>query len=119
MTVDQLITKARHAIETDQPNLARIYMAKALADIAASKPNRNPFAEFMQRVTDGLDHFIEVMCSFGAAVDNANRRTQADFALVPMPLLPLHTAPAMNRLPTFVTPTITNPHLAQRISHGS
>ena len=57
MTTDELITRARRAIETGQPNLAQLYMRKALEQTEQHRRQLDPWRALranLQAFSDGL-----------------------------------------------------------------
>lgn len=62
MTTDYLITKARRALETGQPNLAKLYMRKALEQTEQHRRELNPWRELRQHLqafSDGLQGIVK------------------------------------------------------------
>lgn len=54
MTTDELITRARKAIETGQPNLAQLYMRKALLQTDQQRRELNPLKWELRRLGAGF-----------------------------------------------------------------
>lgn len=66
MTTDQLITKAIHAINTGQPNLAQLYMRKAAQQIEQHRQQLDPhrrqrqqLQQAAERMRRGLQQFVD------------------------------------------------------------
>lgn len=85
MTPDDYICKAIRAIETDQPNLAMLYMRRGIIEMKRLNPNP------LQDVIDGmiafataLNHLAETFVTAVATAFEPFARAinQADFALV-------------------------------------
>lgn len=62
MTTDELITRARRAIETGQPNLAQLYMRKALEQTEQHRRQLDPWRALranLQEFSDGLQGIVK------------------------------------------------------------
>lgn len=62
MTTDELITRARRAIETGQPNLAKLYMRKALEQTEQHRRQLDPWRALranLQAFSDGLQGIVK------------------------------------------------------------
>ncbi|TAP26839.1 hypothetical protein [Arthrobacter sp. S41] len=94
MTTDELITRARRAIETRQPNLARLYMRKALAQTDAHRRELNPLGWKVRDLSKALQIFGDIVTLIGerwaqafdafarSFNESANRHAKSDYALV-------------------------------------
>lgn len=94
MTTDELITKARHAIETGQPNLAQLYMRKALEQTEQQRRELNPWYAVNQHakaftgavnglVQAYLDAVREVLPGLMRVIaETEANRMQSEYALV-------------------------------------
>jgi len=58
MSTDDLITRARKAIETGQPNLAQLYMRKALEQVDAQRRELNPLKWELRRLGEGFNVLV-------------------------------------------------------------
>lgn len=54
MSTDELITSARKAIETGQPNLAQLYMRKALEQTNQRRRELNPIGWKARQMAEGF-----------------------------------------------------------------
>ena len=67
MTTDELITRARRAIETGQPNLAMLYMRNASEQIDLERRKLNPVAWQARQLTKAFQAIGETIASAGQA----------------------------------------------------
>ena len=94
MTTDELITRARRAVETGQPRVAGLYMRKALEQVQEQRRELDPLgfacrdiSEAVMSVAKGImevlmpavDALCEVFSGTAKAIENSR---QGDFVLV-------------------------------------
>lgn len=94
MSTDELITRARKAIETGQPNLAQLYMRKALEQTNQQRRELNPLGwqarqltKAFQSIGDGIakvgQAWADIFESFSKAfASEAGIDSKSDYALV-------------------------------------
>lgn len=56
MTTDQLISKAIHAIRTDQPRLSQLYMRNALQQVDQHRKDLNPLSWKIRKMSEAFQH---------------------------------------------------------------
>lgn len=56
MTTDELITRARRAIETGQPNLAQLYMRKAAQQVEQHRQQLDPHRRQRQQLQQAAEN---------------------------------------------------------------
>ena len=67
MSTDELITRARKAIETGQPNLAQLYMRKALEQTNQQRRQLNPLAWQARQLTKAFQSIGDGIVKVGQA----------------------------------------------------
>lgn len=94
MTTDELITRARRAIETRQPNLARLYMRQALQQTDQQRRELNPLGWHWQKMSKAIQTFGDGVTLLGkqwaqlfdaftrSFNESATRYAKSDYALV-------------------------------------
>ncbi|MGP9782548.1 hypothetical protein ACT3UQ_08820 [Glutamicibacter sp. AOP12-B1-11] len=90
MSTNELITRARRAIETGQPNLAKLYMRKALGQTDARRRELKPLAWQLRQLGKGLNGMAAaiagVFSAFEIGIARANEleaaQRKTDYALV-------------------------------------
>lgn len=65
MSTDELITRARKAIETGQPNLAQLYMRKALEQTNQQRRELNPLGWKARQMAEGFRLIGELLTKAG------------------------------------------------------
>lgn len=73
MTTDELITRARRAIETGQPNLAKLYMRKALEQTDQERQKLNPLKWKMRQLSAGFNALAGALSGAGQIFEQAIR----------------------------------------------
>lgn len=82
LTVEQLIDAAQRFLETGQPSMACLYMAKALVLLAEARPAA-PVSDVAVVAQRSLtDYFTILVRDLVTVVVGARGATQSDFALV-------------------------------------
>lgn len=67
MTTDDLITNARKALETGQPNLAKLYMKNALEQTDKRRRELNPLAWQSRQMVQGFKSLGDTIAKTGQA----------------------------------------------------
>lgn len=67
MTTDELISQAIHAIETNQPRMANLYMKNALEQTEKRRRELNPIAWQARQMVQGFQAFGEAIANVGKA----------------------------------------------------
>jgi len=68
MTTDELISRARHALSTGQPNLAQLYMRNAMLQVETSRRKLNPIAWQARQIRAAFEGMVEAVASIGTAI---------------------------------------------------
>lgn len=74
MTTDELISKAIHAINTNQPRLAQLYMRNALQQIDKQRRELNPLKWELRRLGDGFNAMFAAVSGMSHLFANGLRR---------------------------------------------
>lgn len=74
MTTDELITRARKAIETGQPNLAQLYMRNALRQTDQLRRELNPLKWELRRLGNGFAAMGAALCGMFKPFEQGLRR---------------------------------------------
>lgn len=90
MSTDELITRARKAIETGQPNLAQLYMRKALEQTNQQRRELNPIGWQARQMVQGFNGiaaslsglFTAFQKGIGRAIEIESDRQKSDYALL-------------------------------------
>lgn len=67
MTTDELITRARRAIETKQPRIAKMYMRKALEQTDQTRRELNPIGWQSRQLVQGFQAIGDAIAKTGEA----------------------------------------------------
>lgn len=68
MTTGELITRAQHAICTGQPNLAQLYMRKALQQTDQQRRALNPLAWQIRQMSEAFQRATQAFAGIGIAL---------------------------------------------------
>lgn len=71
MNTDQLMTKARHALLTGQPNLAALYMRKALQQTDDQRRSLNPLGWQCRKLSEGFQQLGRELNTFAEQITSA------------------------------------------------
>lgn len=80
MTTDELITRARRAIETGQPNLAKLYMRKALEQTEQHRRQLDPWRVLRQNLQAFGDAVQAVAKAYVDAIEPVAKHIAEVFA---------------------------------------